>query len=78
MDFAALTKNSYTFSTETTLLLITVLVWSYVWKGLALWRAGRRGDKVWFIVLLILNTAGILEILYIFYFSRKTDRAKTE
>ena len=46
-------------------------VWSIVWKGLALWKAARRGENVWFIVLLIVNTVGILEILYVFVFSRK-------
>jgi hypothetical protein len=46
-------------------ILIAVL-WSVIWKGLALWRAGRRGDKWWFIVMLVLNTFGILEIIYLF------------
>ncbi len=44
-----------------------LIIWSIIWKGLALWRAAKRGDKVWFIVLLIVNTAGILEIIYLFF-----------
>jgi len=48
-----------------------VVVWSMAWKGVALWRAGRNGDLVWFIVLFLVNTVGILEIIYIFAFSRK-------
>jgi len=48
-----------------------VVAWSMVWKGVALWRAGRNGDLVWFIVLFLVNTVGILEIIYIFAFSRK-------
>lgn len=51
-------------------LFILVLVWSLIWKGLALWHAGRRGDAVWFIVLLIVNTLGILEIIYLFFFAK--------
>lgn len=47
-------------------LLIVILAWSLVWKGFALWRAATRGDKVWFIIFLIVNTAGILEIIYLF------------
>ncbi len=43
-----------------------VVVWSIFWKGLALWHAARRGQLWWFLVLLVLNTAGILEIVYIF------------
>ncbi len=55
--------------------LVTSLavVWSMVWKGIALWRAGRNYHLAWFIVLLIVNTLGILEIIYIFAFSRKKD-----
>jgi hypothetical protein len=34
-------------------------------RGYALWHAARRGQTVWFVVLLILNTAGILPLIYI-------------
>ncbi len=47
-------------------LLITLAVWSLFWKGLALWHAGRRGQPWWFVILLVLNTVGILEIVYLF------------
>ena len=40
-------------------------VWELVWKGLALWRAAKRGEKAWFVILLVVNTAGILPILYL-------------
>jgi len=55
--------------------LVTSLavVWSMAWKGVALWRAGRNSHLVWFIVLFIVNTLGILEIIYIFAFSQKKD-----
>lgn len=45
--------------------IVLVLLWSIVWKGLALWHAARRGEKWWFGVLLILNTMGIVEMLYL-------------
>ncbi|MBS3083524.1 hypothetical protein J4423_01845 [Candidatus Pacearchaeota archaeon] len=50
-------------------LLAIVLAWSLFWKGLALWKAARRGSMGWFVALLIINTLGIFEILYIFLFS---------
>ena len=53
------------------LIIIAVIVWSLAWKGMALWRAARTGAKWWFIALLAVNTFGILEILYLFVFSRK-------
>ncbi len=48
-----------------------LLVWSILWKGWALWRAARQEDKAWFIVILILNTVGVLEMFYIFVFSKR-------
>lgn len=47
--------------------LVALILWSLVWKGLALWRAAKRGEKVWFVVFMILNTAGLLEIFYLFF-----------
>jgi hypothetical protein len=48
-----------------------LLVWSYIWKGIALWRASKHGQRNWFIVMLVLNTVGILEIVYLFRFAKK-------
>ena len=46
--------------------LAVLLVWSTVWKGIALWMAARRGQSGWYVVLLIVNTVGILEMIYVF------------
>lgn len=59
-------------------LLGVVLVWSIVWKGLALWKSAGRKHMVWFIIILVVNTLGILEILYIFLFSRINLEDKTK
>lgn len=53
------------------LIMPLLIIWSLVWKGMALWKAARLGKKEWFVALLILNTLGILEILYIYVFSEK-------
>lgn len=52
------------------LVWIITLVWSFIWKGFALWISAREGKKRWFIPILIFNTLGILEIIYIFFFSK--------
>ena len=55
--------------------VITILaIWALVWKGLALWKAARNGSKVWYIVMLVVNTVGILEIVYFFFFSKKKEQ----
>jgi len=52
--------------------LFTVLViWALAWKGVALWRAAKNNNKAWYIAMLVINTLGILEITYIFFFSKK-------
>jgi methionyl-tRNA synthetase len=51
-------------------ILFLILAWTLPWKGVALWRAANNRHKGWFVVLLILNTLAILEIIYIFYFSK--------
>jgi hypothetical protein len=47
-------------------LICVVLAWSMVWTGIALWMAARRDQLAWFVILLVVNTGGILEIIYIF------------
>ena len=53
------------------LMLAFFVVWSIYWKGRALWRASHLNSKPWFIALLVINTLGILEILYIYIFSKR-------
>lgn len=50
---------------------LALVVWSLIWKGIALWKAARNTHKVWFVVLLIVNTVGILEIIYIYFVAKK-------
>lgn len=51
-------------------LLAIIFIWSFVWKLIALWMSARKKHVAWFIILGIVNTIGILEILYIFIFHK--------
>ena len=51
--------------------LIPLIIWSVIWKGLALWKSARNNQLAWFVVMLVLNTAGILEIVYLLFFQKK-------
>ena len=53
----------FPLSPEMKILLMLALVWTLIWKGIALWKSARNGSKAWFIVMLIVNTLGILEIV---------------
>jgi methionyl-tRNA synthetase len=50
-------------------ILVIILIWSVIWKLLALWKSARKNHITWFILLALINTVGILEILYIYVFS---------
>jgi hypothetical protein len=54
-----------------------LFLWTIPWKAIALWKSARQRSIAWFIVLFIVNTAAILEILYIFVFSRTKSGVKT-
>ncbi len=56
--------------------LFILFIWSLIWKGLALWRAAKLGQKNWFVVMLVVNSIGILEIVYLFYFAKKRMKLK--
>ena len=48
-------------------------------KGWALWRSARNEQKPWFIAFLVINTLGIMELTYLFYFSgQKKSKHKKE
>jgi len=46
--------------------LVILGVWVIPWKAWALWRSARAKDIWWFIALMVINTLGILEIVYLF------------
>lgn len=60
--------------TNPALMLIGV-AWALAWKGVALWRSARRNDFWWFVALLVINTLGILEIVYIVFFSERPKQS---
>jgi hypothetical protein len=53
---------------------VIIGVWSSIWKAFALWKSARKHHMAWFIVMFIVNTVGILELLYIFWFSKIGDK----
>lgn len=46
-------------------LILVIVVWELIWKGMALWKAARAGDNVWYVIMLVINSVGILPIAYI-------------
>ncbi len=50
------------------------MLWVLPWKGYALWTASRMNHKGWFVAIMILNTLGILDIIYIFFIAKRTPK----
>jgi len=58
---------------------ITLLVvWSMIWTGIALWYAGKHQQKGWFVALFVLNTIGILPIIYLLVFRPRNSKENRE
>ena len=62
----------YQLPLHANILILLIVLWSLVWKVYAVWTACRHNHKKWFVALVILNTAGILEIIYIFKIAKKS------
>jgi Family of unknown function (DUF5652) len=56
-------------------LLLAAIVWTIILKGFALWHAARGNQKWWFFFLLIVNTLGILEIIYLIWFRKDISKS---
>lgn len=52
-------------------IIVLLALWALPWKGVALWKAAHRQEKWWFVALLVVNTLALLEIFYIFYWTKR-------
>ncbi len=53
--------------------LIILVIWETVWKLIAMWKAGRNNHLAWFICIALINTVGILPIVYILMYRKKPN-----
>lgn len=54
--------------------LIAFIIFDVIIRGVALWRTARSEQKGWFIALLILNSLGILPVIYLLFFQKKARK----
>jgi len=59
------------FINDNSIILLILVLWTLPWKIYALWLAVKNNHKGWFVALVILNTFGIVEIIYIFAVAKK-------
>lgn len=53
--------------------VIILIIWETVWKLIAMWKAGRNNHLAWFICIALINTVGILPIVYILMYRKKPN-----
>ncbi len=46
-------------------LALSLILLDLVLKGFALWKSARKEQKVWFVFLLVVNSLGILPLVYL-------------
>lgn len=52
-------------------MMLILGAWEGIWKLIAMWKAGKNNHLAWFICIALINTVGILPIIYIIMQSRK-------
>ncbi len=63
----------YNLSTTWTVLLGILVLWEWTWKGIALWKASRNDQLGWFIALMLINSVGVLPIIYLSMYRKLLD-----
>ena len=52
------------------------LIWTIPLKGYSMWLSARRNQPIWFILLLIIQTMGIFELIYLLIYGFKEKPKK--
>jgi methionyl-tRNA synthetase len=55
-------------------LMTLAALWTLPFKGFALWKSAKRGEKWWFIAFMVVNTLAILEIVYLFFIVPRAEK----
>lgn len=66
-----------TLSPQLRFLFVLLLVWSIAWKLVSLWKSARHGQKIWFAVLFLVNSVGVLDLIYLGFFQKNTPNVIT-
>ncbi len=62
--------NAPQWTPSALIIFVALIFWGLVWKGAALWVAAKRNDKFWFVVILVTNTLGVIEIIYLLFIAK--------
>jgi membrane protein DedA with SNARE-associated domain len=66
------------FIMQNQLIIWAIIIWALPWKGIALWRAAKNNQLIWFIILFLINTLAILDIIYIIFVGKDKKEEATQ
>lgn len=55
-------------------IIVLLALWDGVWRLLAMWKATKKGEKIWFVLLGVISSLGILPIVYYFFLAKKDNK----
>ena len=65
-----------TYSPLFIVIFAILMIWELIIKGIGLWKASKNNQVTWFIVMLVINTIGILPLIYLNFFQKKMPELK--
>lgn len=54
-------------------IVLPLIAWEAGWKGYGMWKAARNSQKYWFVAMLLVNSLGLLPIVYLKFFQPKAQ-----
>jgi magnesium-transporting ATPase (P-type) len=66
--------NNFDFLWFLLTILPILLIWDLFWRGTGLWKSATNGQKYWFVALLLVNSLGILPIIYLKFFQKHAKK----
>lgn len=45
--------------------IFVLIAWEAFWKAMGLWKAAKKGEKLWFLAIFLINLFGIIPIIYL-------------
>lgn len=73
----ALESNIFTTYPHLATTILILVVIDLVLKGFALWRAARNKHRAWFIAVLVINSVGVLPLIYLLMVRKEKRETNT-
>ncbi len=66
-----MTTRDFSFIEQNIAWLLPLIIGDSILRGYSLWKASQSSRKYWFIALFIVNSLGLLPLIYLIFIDRK-------